>query len=510
MTLSDKMAKSEVIDLCLSDTPVVSQKPRVLPQSTATADYISLSGDSDGGLDMGETWEYKQSKRRKISSPSLDPAAVLPFDAVQQESMSATWSSPRSTTRHHTLTSSCSDPIAFTSSPPDHLWSTFASRQPLLDNRMKGNDSLEQDIIAAASSSSRDRPKLVPQLSDRTAALLADLSCNPQSGTGGQGRSGKGTGFSRQGNGRRLIKASRRTKDTSDPIGDDLGGDSDPAGGPLPSQTKSRKPKLSNVEREKRAQDKELEKELEKARRQKIKADKARDKQIAADLVSVNRSRTDRKITTPEMIVDMPSSLDGTILAEHVRTFLKNLGVQVCTNITQVPNVIKWRRKVASHYNEDLGHWEPIPETVQKEKQIICYLAAKEFVNLACAQSTESGGPDLEAHVCGLNVYYGDCRPIYLIEGLTTWMRKNKNVRNRVYQAAVRDEGADEAAPITQQSPSRRSKPIPEYIDADMIEDALLRLQIMHKCLIHHSSTAVETAEWISHFTQHVSTIPYR
>jgi crossover junction endonuclease EME1 len=57
---------------------------------------------------------------------------------------------------------------------------------------------------------------------------------------------------------------------------------------------------------------------------------------------------------------------------------------------------------------------------------------------------------------------------------------------------------------------SRKKKEQEEYVDEDLVEDALLRLQVMHGTLIHHTAAMIETAEWIVVFTQHISTIPYR
>ena len=58
--------------------------------------------------------------------------------------------------------------------------------------------------------------------------------------------------------------------------------------------------------------------------------------------------------------------------------------------------------------------------------------------------------------------------------------------------------------------PSRRRKAAEVYVDEDLIEDALLRLQIMNNCLVHHTATTFESAEWVANFTQHISQIPYR
>jgi crossover junction endonuclease EME1 len=85
------------------------------------------------------------------------------------------------------------------------------------------------------------------------------------------------------------------------------------------------------------------------------------------------------------------------------------------------------------------------------------------------------------------------------------WMRKNKTIQNRKYTETVRSIGREE--PTASQRSRKKQE---EYVDEDLVEDALLRLQVMHGALIHHTAATVETAEWILVFTQHISTVPYR
>ncbi len=134
---------------------------------------------------------------------------------------------------------------------------------------------------------------------------------------------------------------------------------------------------------------------------------------------------------------------------------------------------------------------------------------AQDFVNLVLA----SEGVDLEAHVSRMKGSFAGFTLIYLIEGLTPWMRKNRNVRNRQFTSAVRNLESEAAElPSSSQATSRRRRNNQhrEYIDEDSVEDALLSLQVIHGALIHHTNTGVETAQWIAVFTQHISTVPYR
>ncbi|KAI9167874.1 crossover junction endonuclease eme1 [Paramyrothecium foliicola] len=253
-------------------------------------------------------------------------------------------------------------------------------------------------------------------------------------------------------------------------------------------------------EREAKAVLKEAEKEKKRLERQEAKDAKAREKERAAALAEVNKVRTDKKISTPEMIVDLPDGFNPTVQVQ-VETMLGELGVHHTTIPNPVPNVVRWRRKVRSQFNEDMGYWEPTALRVEDEKHALVTVTAEEFVGMALA-----GGVD--AHVASMRQHFAGHHIIYLMEGMTPWLRKNRNIRNRQFASGVRAQDSS-AAPS---APSRRQRaaPVQEYVSEDVVEDALLELQVVHDVLIHHTTVPLETAQWITIFTQHISTIPYK
>ncbi|KXH62575.1 ERCC4 domain-containing protein [Colletotrichum nymphaeae SA-01] len=281
----------------------------------------------------------------------------------------------------------------------------------------------------------------------------------------------------------------------------------------------SRAPTIKTVEektreKEAKAAEREREKERKKQEKDAAKEQKAKEKERAAALAEVNKIRTDKKVSTPEMIADLPASLPPAMTLQ-IQTLLKDLDVQHSTWESPVDNVVKWRRKVASRFNDELGHWEPIPMRIQPDNFALVIITASEFVTYALGPE----GNNLEAHVSKMKQHFPQEQLIYLIEGLNPWMRKNRNIRNRQFASAVRGEDAttagdaqastSAAAPAPQ--PRRRKNKQPqEYIDEDSVEDALLQLQVMYDVLIHHTAAAVETAQWVAVFTQHISTVPYR
>ena len=252
-------------------------------------------------------------------------------------------------------------------------------------------------------------------------------------------------------------------------------------------------------EREARSAAKEIEKEKKRQERQEARETKAREKEHATAIAEANKVRTDKKVSAPEMIVDLPAGL-GETMALQVKTLLEDLGVQHQTSISPVANAIRWRRKVTSRFNEDLGHWVPSPLRIETEMHLVIVMNADEVVRLAQDAGLEQHATDVERCFPGFNT-------MYLIEGLVPWMRKNRNSRNRQFTSGVRAQVSTTGAANSRR---RRVGATQEYVEEDIVEDALLQLQVEHDVRIHHSTIPLETAQWITAFTQHISTIPYK
>ncbi|KAK3906104.1 ERCC4 domain-containing protein [Staphylotrichum tortipilum] len=289
------------------------------------------------------------------------------------------------------------------------------------------------------------------------------------------------------------------------------------AGAPSAKPAQPKKTSLGKeTERAEKAAAREAEKERKRLERERVKEERAHDKARAAALAEVNKIRTDKKVSTPEMIVDLPTALDETVKLQ-AETLLHDLDVQFSTWPSPVANVVKWRRKVRSKYNDELGHWEPVPERVEPENHVMVIIPAAQFVDLALGEDTAS----LESHVLRMKRHFPTHTIIYLLEGVALWLRKNRNVRNRQFVSAVRSgleppPAPAENPPPPSQAPQRKRKrkptntTAPRYIDEATIDTALLRLQVQHRVLIHHTALPLETAQWIAVFTQHISTALYR
>ncbi|TLD24957.1 hypothetical protein PspLS_06202 [Pyricularia sp. CBS 133598] len=286
-----------------------------------------------------------------------------------------------------------------------------------------------------------------------------------------------------------------------------------------------------SLEKQEKAAAREAESERKRLEVEQARVEKKLEKERAKALAEVNKIRTDKKQSTPEMIVDLPSGLNPRIKLQ-VETLLKDLKVNTLTSSSPVSNTVRWRRKVTAVYNDEAERWEPVSLRLEKEEHVMVLMPAAEFVELAQGDGGDQvPGPDedadndyiatptLEDHISRMQTHFPGSKLIYLIEGMAKWMRSNRTIQNRQFAAGVRSLAAQAPAPPApaegSQAPQRRRKPAkqkktPAYVEEDIIEDALMRLQVIHSALIHHVDTELETAQWISVFTQHISTIPYR
>jgi len=267
--------------------------------------------------------------------------------------------------------------------------------------------------------------------------------------------------------------------------------------GPAPKKTTEAK----ELDKVTKAQAKEAEKNRKRVEKEQAKSLKAAEKVKQKALEEVNKKRTNHKISTPEMIVDLPSSL-RVPLKLQIETLLSDLGVDFQSYHSATDNVVKWRRKVASVFVPEEAIWKDIPPRILAEEHILVILEAAEFVKLALGTDKQT----LQAHVASVRAIVPKASVIYIIEGLNAWMRKNRNIKNRRYIESVRSQ---EVEPPSAQARKRKA-PVQEYVDEDSVEDALLELQVVHDVLIHQTGAMVETAQWVSIFTQHISTVPYR
>lgn len=109
-------------------------------------------------------------------------------------------------------------------------------------------------------------------------------------------------------------------------------------------------------EKRRKEQAREAEKERKRIEKEQAKEQRAQEKIKQKALDEVNKLKTDKKASTSEMIVDLPQSFAPGITLQ-VNKILEELEVQRGNwHSHPVDHIVKWRRKVQSRYNEDLGY----------------------------------------------------------------------------------------------------------------------------------------------------------
>ncbi|KAK3488236.1 ERCC4 domain-containing protein [Neurospora crassa] len=269
--------------------------------------------------------------------------------------------------------------------------------------------------------------------------------------------------------------------------------------------------KKTAEERAREREDKALEKkraaERKRQEKEREKQQKAEEKQRAAARAEANKLKIRKEIATPEMIVDLPSSLPPATKIQ-IEEFLKKIDVkEINTWTSPVDNVVRWRRAVKSRYNEECHHYDPIPETIETEKIILVILPAAEFAKLAMGAE----GHNLEAHVLKVQRHFPNHQTIYLIEGLKKLLSSNRNKRNNDFASVVRSRLAeDESASTSSSRRTNKKNDPPMTISESQIDAALLRLQLLYSMQIQETTCLQDTAHQLQLFTQNVAVAPYK
>ncbi|KAG4306228.1 hypothetical protein PORY_000216 [Pneumocystis oryctolagi] len=218
------------------------------------------------------------------------------------------------------------------------------------------------------------------------------------------------------------------------------------------------------------------------------------EKKRSLSLKNVNKHKS-KKECIKEMIVNIDKNILSSPLGPILSDLFKKEECEFNVWSSPVPNLISWKRKVVAEYDEKLGYFVPIPETIRTEKHILVYMKASELLKI----KSDSCMDEL---VKQLTKEFPDSKIIYMIESIDALLRKIKNSRNRRYISAIRANiETNNSEPISIQS---------DEIDDEQIENMMLRLQLVHNAFIVNTSSIENSAEWIYILTSDISTIPYK
>jgi crossover junction endonuclease EME1 len=223
-------------------------------------------------------------------------------------------------------------------------------------------------------------------------------------------------------------------------------------------------------------------------------AEKAERQQIEA----LNRLKS-RKEACPELITYLSPTLPDT-LHDEVINFIEPLGIDTREWTTSTMDVIKFVRKVSSEWDEEGSMFRPCDEYKKDEEWIIHWMKADKFIDLVCNDQT---GLALRFHLEKLkNVIHGN-KILIILEGLGAFLAKARTARNRAHDTAVRNQRGEE-------SRYRKDDQQFQYVSEEIVENALIEMQLVHEIRIVQTAAIPESAEWISILATDIASIPYR
>ena len=222
-------------------------------------------------------------------------------------------------------------------------------------------------------------------------------------------------------------------------------------------------------------------------------AEKAENRRIEA----LNRLKT-RKEACPELIAYLPPALPDE-LHDDILNFMEPLGIDTREWSTVTMDVIKFVRKVNADWDEEGGLFRPCEDYRRDEEWIIHWLKADKFLDLTSFDQT---GLAYQFHIENLKNVVPGAKILVVLEGLTTLLARAKTVRNRIHDAAVRAE-------LGVQARSKKDDRL-EHLDVEDLENILIEMQVVHEIRIVHTSSAPDSAEWISILAADIASIPYK
>lgn len=282
----------------------------------------------------------------------------------------------------------------------------------------------------------------------------------------------------------------------------------------LTDEEKRQREEEKRIEKEKRDAEKRIEKVKKAAAKERVAAEKA----SKAALDDANRNRT-RNIeeTLKEMIVDIQSTFNGHNayhnLVDHI--FPDNQ-IEFTTDeppLVDLPvgNIISWRRRRKVEYDSTEEIFRPIPEVIERERHVLVFLTAVEYIELAL--KGYYGG--LKNHTANIvSSHPKGAIPIYLIEGMAPLIRKIKTKNQRDWAAHVT--GTAPSVHTTRRPPGsekERTERIIAETTPEEAEESLLDIQFLpgsQKVFLMQTDSALQTAQSIFKLTQEVARAFYK
>ncbi|CDZ96279.1 EME1, MMS4 [Phaffia rhodozyma] len=254
--------------------------------------------------------------------------------------------------------------------------------------------------------------------------------------------------------------------------------------------------------------------------KERAKALKQAEREAKKRELKVNKLRTDKTEAFRELLVELSApSQNSSSSIHHLIPELEQAIIERHSSLSFFPfqraNVIRFRRRLRARYDELLKRFLPLEaEEIVPETTALIYLSTPELVSLVREDDLLDLPRELRKEL-GLGI---KAQVMICVQGFNGWARKYRNRENREFAAMIR--GRLEAPPdeMTGRRTGRAGRKTNRVgtatevtdVTPEMIEKALVRLQIAESCFLMHSETDSQMLEGIISTVGDVAIRPYK
>lgn len=213
------------------------------------------------------------------------------------------------------------------------------------------------------------------------------------------------------------------------------------------------------------------------------------------ELKEANKVTRKKEELLSEMIMQIPSTLyEACFQKEHLKEIF--IYPEIENTSTALP-MISWMRKVKARYNSERDVFIPCSPTKRKEKNLVMYYKAKDFVNIVI-----DGTLQLMVNLCQTNYGEGQELPVIIIvEGYDQFLNKIRNMEETKYKKAVLAK-LNPSDPLNDSGNKRAKKPTEEIsLTPKEIDQLVNEAQLTTGVNIFPVKNNQDAINWLHSFT---------
>lgn len=224
------------------------------------------------------------------------------------------------------------------------------------------------------------------------------------------------------------------------------------------------------------------------------------------ELEEVNKVKRKKKDLMSEMIVEISTNVFNECFDEsYMKEILCHTKIEKI--VSRFP-IISWKRITRATYDKDKDIFLPCPLSQVREKNIVLYYGAEEFVSILMCHELGDIIKSVKKET------FLDVSPqvqlVFMIEGYDQYLNKIKSIEEKNYQKAIMEKLSQQSQPTSRESdrnsldPTNNTSQITGVASKDV--DSLINdAQISYCVNIFTVRNSTEATRWLQSFTYAIS-----